>query len=58
MESLLTRFREYFDLERLGLLLGEILTNVIIAASVLAVFYMLWRMLDRIVTHRLERRLL
>ena len=57
LESLLTRFREYFDLDRLGLLLGEILINVIIAATVLAVFYLLWRMLNWIVSHRLERRL-
>ena len=57
LESLLSRLREYFDLERLGLLLGELLVNVIIASIVLAVFYLLWRVLNRIVSHRLEHRL-
>jgi small conductance mechanosensitive channel len=57
LENLLSRLRAYFDLERLGLLLGELLVNVIIASIVLAVFYLLWRVLNRIVAHRLKSRL-
>ena len=56
LESLFARLREYFDLERLGLLLGELLVNIIIASIVLAVFYLLWRVLNRIVSNRLELR--
>lgn len=57
LDSLLSRLRAYFDLERLGLLLGEHLVNIIIASIVLALFYILWRVLNRIVSHRLENRL-
>jgi small conductance mechanosensitive channel len=57
LESLFSRLREYFDLERLGLLLGELLVNVIIAAIVLAIFYLIWRVLNRMVAPRLKRRL-
>lgn len=57
LQSLLSRLRAYFDLERLGLLLGELLVNVIIASIVLAVFYLLWRVLNRIVAPRLKSRL-
>jgi hypothetical protein len=35
LESLLSRLKAYFDLERLGRLLGELLVDVIIAAIVL-----------------------
>jgi small conductance mechanosensitive channel len=57
LESLLSRLRAYFDLERLGLLLGELLVNVIIASIVLVVFYLLWRVLNQIVAPRLKIRL-
>jgi small conductance mechanosensitive channel len=57
LESLLSRLREYFDLERIGLLLGELLVNIIIASIVLAAFYLFWRLLNRMVAPRLKRRL-
>lgn len=57
IESLMTRLGDYFDLERLGLLLGELLIDVIIAFIVMALFYLFWRVLSRLVTPRLKRRL-
>jgi hypothetical protein len=38
LDSLLFRLRSYFDLEKMGLLLGEFLVSVIIAVIVLALF--------------------
>lgn len=57
LESLLSRLRDYFDLERFGFLLGEILVDIIIASIVLTVFYVLWRVSSRMVTPRLRNRL-
>lgn len=49
--------RDYFDFERLGLLLGELLIKVIIAIIVLAFFYLIWRVLDGLLAARLKRHL-
>ncbi len=57
LESLLSRLGEYFNLERLGMLLGELLVSVIIAFIVMALFYLLWRVLSWFVAPRLKRRL-
>ncbi len=57
LDSLLTRLKTYFDLERLGRLIGEFLVDVIIAAIVLAIFYVAWRVLNRVLAPRLKRRL-
>jgi small conductance mechanosensitive channel len=57
LDSLLTRLKAYFDLERLGWLIGELLIDVIIAAIVLAIFYVAWRALNRFLASRLKRRL-
>ena len=56
LESLLSRLHAYFDLERLGLLFGELLVDIIIAAIVLAIFYLVWRVLNRVLAPRLKRR--
>ena len=56
-ESFLSRMRESFDFERLGLLLGEFLIKVIIAGMVLIIFYLIWRILSRLTTSRLKRHL-
>ena len=55
MESLLFRLQEYLDIEKLGLWIGEALVNIIIAAIVLASFYLLWHLLNWVISHRLER---
>ncbi len=57
LDSLLSRLKAYFDLERLGLLLGELLVDIIIGSIVLAIFYLLWRALNRVLAPRLKRRL-
>jgi small conductance mechanosensitive channel len=57
LESLLSRLREYFDPERLGPLLAEMLVNIIIAAIVLAIFYLIWRVLSRVALTRWKHRL-
>ncbi len=56
-ESSLSRLKEYFDLERLGLQFGELVINVIVFMVVLAVFYLLWRLSRGLVSPRLERHL-
>ena len=55
--SFLSRIRESFDFERLGLLLGEFLIKVIIAGIVLVIFYLIWRVLNGLVASRLKRHL-
>ena len=57
VESLLSRLRDYFDPARLGPLLAEILINIIIAAVVLAIFYVIWRVLRGVALSRWKRRL-
>ena len=57
LESLLSRLREYFDPARFGPLLAEIIINIIIAAIVLAVFYLIWRVLSGVVLPRWKHRL-
>lgn len=57
LESLLSRLREYFDLDRLGVMLGEILVDLIIGVIVLAIFYVIWRVLRWMIAPRLKRRL-
>ena len=56
-ESLVSRLREYFDLERFGLLLGEFMIKVIIASIVLAFFYLIWRVVNGVVASRLKHHL-
>ena len=57
LESLLSRLRDYFDPERLGPLLAEILINIIIAVIVLAIFYLIWRVLSGVALPRWKHRL-
>lgn len=55
--SFLSRMKEYFDFERLGLLLGGLFIKVIIAGIVLVIFYLIWRVLNGVVVSRLKRHL-
>ncbi len=57
LQSLVSRLQTYFDLERLGMMLGELLVNVIIASIVLAIFYLLWLVFKGIMAPRMKRRL-
>jgi small conductance mechanosensitive channel len=57
LDSLLSRLQEYFDPERWGALLAEGLVEIIIAAVVLIVFYLIWRVLKRMVLSRLKRHM-
>ncbi|TKB10403.1 mechanosensitive ion channel family protein [Desulforhopalus sp. IMCC35007] len=55
LESLLSRLREFFDLQHLGLMLGELIIKTIIAVIVLVIFYVIWRLLNGLVASRLKR---
>jgi small conductance mechanosensitive channel len=57
LESLLSRLREFFDFQHLGLILGELLIKIIIAGIVLVFFYLIWRVLNGLVAARLKRHL-
>ena len=57
IESLLSRLREFFDLQHLGLILGELIIKMIIAVIVLIIFYVIWRLLNGLVASRLKRHL-
>ncbi len=57
METLLSRLRDYFDPERLSLLLAEALVDIIVAGIVLMTFYLLWRALQGIALPSWTRRL-
>jgi small conductance mechanosensitive channel len=56
LDSLVSRLHSYFDIEKMGLLLGELLVNVIIAVIVLGLFYLIWRVVSWVVAPRLKRR--
>ena len=55
-EGLISRLKEYFDVEKLGLLLGELLIDIVIAVIVMAFFYLLWLILNHFIKGWLIRR--
>lgn len=55
LESLLSRLREYFDPETLGLLFAKSLINISIGLIGLMVFYLIWRVLSGVALPRLMR---
>ena len=55
-QSLISRLKDYFNAEKMGLVLGEILIETLIAVSILSVFYLFWRIIKWIVGRRLEER--
>ncbi|NEX11941.1 MAG: mechanosensitive ion channel protein MscS [Prosthecochloris sp.] len=55
-QSLIFRLKDYFNAEKMGLVLGEILIETLIAVSILSVFYLFWRIIKWIVGRRLEER--
>ncbi|MBN1928847.1 MAG: mechanosensitive ion channel family protein [Chlorobiaceae bacterium] len=56
-ESLVSRLKRSFDLEHFGSLIGEFLIELVSAFLILAVFYLLWRIVRLILSSRLARRL-
>ncbi len=56
-DSLLSRLQEYFDPEKWGALIAEGLVEITIAAIVLLVFYLVWRLLKRLLLSRLNRHM-
>ncbi len=57
LENLFSRLQHYFDPERVAPLLAEILVNIVIAGIVLAVFFLIWRVLRGLALPRWTRRL-
>ncbi len=55
-QSLISRLKDYFNAEKIGAVLGEILIETLIAVSILSVFYLFWRIIKWIVGRRLEER--
>lgn len=55
VESLAVRLKDYFNPERLGPMLAEILVNIIIAVIVLFIFYLIWRILSHMALPRWNR---
>ncbi|MFT5699832.1 MAG: small conductance mechanosensitive channel [Desulforhopalus sp.] len=56
-ESLLSRIKEYFDIERLGAMFGELMIKGILFGIVLTAFYIVWRVFRRLVLPNLENHL-
>lgn len=57
LESLVLRLKEYFDLDRLGLMFGEFVINGTVIVIVLMVFYLIWRVFNGVISPRLKRHL-
>lgn len=57
IEKLLSRLKEFFDLERMGEFFADLFINVIIVLIILAIFYLIWQVMKRAVMPRLERNM-
>jgi small conductance mechanosensitive channel len=57
LKSFMSRLYGFFDTERLALLFGEFLIDIVIVSLVLAFFYLIWRVLNRMLAPRLKQRL-
>jgi small conductance mechanosensitive channel len=55
--SLLSRLKNAFDLEHLGSLLGEVVIVLVTVSFILAVFYLLWRIVRAMLSSRIASRL-
>lgn len=56
-DSLFLRLKEYFNIQRMGLIFGEIVINGIVVAIILILFYLLWRVFNALISPRLKRHL-
>jgi len=48
LENLLSQLREFFDPQRIGKLLAEGIINLLIVVIVLIIFYILWKLIQRV----------
>lgn len=46
---LISRLREFFDVGKLGQLLGDFLIDTVVALIIMSLFYLLWRILNRFI---------
>lgn len=47
--GLISRLREFFDVGKLGQLLGDFLIDTVVALIIMSLFYLLWRILNRFI---------
>lgn len=57
VDSLIFRLREYFNPERLGPPLAELIVDLSIAAIIMVIFYLIWRFVSGLVLPRWKRYL-
>lgn len=56
-DSLFFRLKEYFNVQRMGVMFGEIVVNGIVVAIILILFYFIWRVFNALISPRLKRHL-
>lgn len=57
LEKLLTQLREFFDPERIGTLLADGLIGLIIILLVLGIFYLIWKVIQRVFMPRIKHNM-
>ena len=57
LENLLSQLREFFDPERIGAILADGLIGLIIVAIVLGIFYLIWKLIQRVFMPRIQRNM-
>lgn len=57
LENLLSQLREFFDPQRIGELLAEGIINLLIIVIVLIIFYILWKLIQRVFIPRIQRNM-
>ena len=57
LENLLSQLREFFDPERIGAILADGLIGLIIVAIVLGIFYVIWKLIQRVFMPRIQRNM-
>ncbi|HSM25497.1 MAG TPA: mechanosensitive ion channel family protein [Anaerolineaceae bacterium] len=57
LDNLFSRLREYFDPERIGGFLAEALISLLIFIIVLGIFYLIWKLTQRMFMPRLQRNM-
>lgn len=55
LDNLLSRLNTYFDPERLGPLLAEIMIDILVALIALAIFYLIWRVINSVIFSRWKK---
>ena len=57
LDNLFSRLREYFDPERIGAFLAEALISLLIFFIVLSIFYLIWKLTQRLFMPRIQRNM-